>query len=84
MSTNPSWRPNVRPNNRELPKDIKYPLARRYMNHDGSLSGEVVLTRDDLPYLEGLADAGPTEVSKGARTLIDAIREHLEIVFVID
>ncbi len=34
--------------------DIKWPLAKRYGEHDGSCHEQFDLTEDDLPFLEGL------------------------------
>lgn len=56
----------------DLPVDLKYPLARRFLGHDGSLRGEMTVTREHIPYLEGLADGG----TEGAAELIAAVREH--------
>lgn len=84
MSSSPCWIP-VKPQvSRDLPIAIKYPLAKRYQEHDGSLTGTTQLTKDDIPYLQGLYDAGSVEVSRGAQELIEAIEEHGEILFIIE
>ena len=82
MSTNPYWRPEILDFN-DLPKDIKYPMARRYMDHDGSLSGEIMLNHEDIGFLEGLREAGNKEVRSGAIDLIEAIEKYDRIVFKI-
>jgi hypothetical protein len=78
MSFGLYWRPVPKeiPPARDLPVALKYPLARRYMDHDGSLRGETTVTKADIPYLEGLADGGSLEVAEGAAELIAAVREH--------
>ena len=82
MSSSPYWRPVPEsPLGNPLPNQIKYVLAPKYQNHDGSLSGETLLDRSDLPYLEGLRDAGSGEIAKAAEELIEAIEKHEEIEF---
>lgn len=40
-----------------LGKQLKYHLAPKYWQHDGTLAGEdVLITTDDLPFLQGLLD----------------------------
>lgn len=75
MSTSLYWRPAPKdlPPENYLPFALKHALAKRIWGHDGSLYGdEVLVGKEFLPYLEGLAD-GHVE---GATELIDAIREH--------
>jgi hypothetical protein len=60
----------------DLPVALKYPLARRYMDHDGSMRGQMVVTAAHVPYLEGLADGGSPEVAEGAAGLIAAVKEY--------
>jgi hypothetical protein len=81
MSFGLYWRPVPKevPPARDLPVALKYPLARRYFDHDGTLRGEMLVTKAHIPYLEGLADGSSGEVAEGARELIAAINEH-EIV----
>lgn len=75
MSTNAYWRPVVPKKGYELGDDIKRKVARRYLDHDGSLTGSVVLDIDALNWLEGLRDGGV----KDAEKLIGAIEKHGEI-----
>lgn len=60
----------------DLPVALKYVIARRFFDHDGSVRGECVLDKRSIPYLEGIADAGRGEASEGAAELVKAIREH--------
>jgi hypothetical protein len=59
-----------------LPVQLKYVIARRFFDHDGSLRGQCILDKRHIPYLEGIADANKGEASEGAAELIKAIREH--------
>jgi hypothetical protein len=60
-----------------LPKALKSVISRKLWDTDGSIGGgEVVLTLNDMPYLEGLRDA---QVD-GAQQLIDAIEKHGVVV----
>lgn len=85
MVTNASWIP-VKPQKlKELPTgQIKYPMARKYQEHDGSLSGSTILNKDDDPYLEGLRDGGDDSLRKDAEALIAAIKKHELIEFIIE
>ena len=84
MTTSPSWLPIIPRESKSLPNAIKYPLARKYQDHDGSLSGTTILDETNIPYLEGLRDGGNKEVSKGAKILIEAIKKHDCIEFIIE
>jgi len=75
MSTNAYWRPVVPKKGHDLSDDIKRKIARRYMEHDGSLSGSARLDSSALGWLEGLRDANV----KDADSLIQAIEKHGEI-----
>lgn len=68
------WRPVFpRPEGEYVDDDLRYALARRLWDQDGSLSTQShELDKGDLPYLEGLRD-GRVE---GAQEIIDAIRKH--------
>lgn len=57
---------------------LKYKIAPRIWGHDGTIRGQVFLTRKDLPYLEGIrAGAGlNSEAGSGADHLIIAIKKH--------
>lgn len=74
MSASMHWRPVVRqPEGGYVDDAVRYKLARRLWDQDGSLSTEPhELDKDDLPYLEGLRDGG----TQGAQDLIDAIKKH--------
>lgn len=75
MSSSMYWRPAPKeePPAHDLPYELKHTVAQRFWNHDGTLHGDDhQLGKDDLPYLEGLADAG----IDGARELIEAIKQH--------
>ncbi len=75
MSTSAYFR-LVRPREGEsLGTEIKIILARRYLDHDGSLSGDFILDVSDLGYLSGLLDGG----IKDAKKLIDAINNSEEV-----
>ncbi len=78
MSTNLFWAPVTASADRSLPKALKYIIARRLWDHDGSLSGEpVVINASEVPYLEGIRDAtSDTDVNRAARQLIEAIIKH--------
>lgn len=51
-------------------------IANKFMRHDGSLGGEVVLDASAIEYLEGAASHGDKETVTNLRELIDAITEH--------
>lgn len=71
MTTTLLWSP-VTDYSGTLSEDLKRILARKYLDHDGSLSGTAVLDNTELPYLEGLADAGITSAAK----LVKLIKKH--------
>lgn len=75
MSTNLYWRPTPKPQEKSLSKQLKYILARKYWDHDGSLTGEpMALTSDDVPYLAGVRDgSSDVDCARSAQELIDAI-----------
>lgn len=86
MSNRPSWEIIPPPaEQRALPIGIKYPIAMRYMDHDGSLVGEVILNIEDVHYLEGLRDGSDedSDAHIGAVMLIKEIRDRGQIMFVI-
>lgn len=77
MSSNLMWRPARPPKSGSLPKDLKFKISKRLWGTDGSCGdGEATVTESDIPYLEGLADAGIS----GAAELIELIRKHGEVV----
>lgn len=68
--------PKEIPPPRDLPVGLKYVIAPRWFDHDGSLRGRCVLDKRHVPYLEGIADANRGEASQGAAELVGAIGEH--------
>ncbi len=78
MSTNLFWQPETSRADRSLPKALKYIMARRLWDHDGSLSGDpVVINASEVPYLEGVRDAtSDVDVNRAAKQLIEAIIKH--------
>lgn len=75
MSSSLYWRPAPKdePPANHLPSGLKYAIARRLWDHDGSLWGdEIEVGKEMIPYLEGLQDGNV----EGASELIEAIREH--------
>jgi len=76
MSSNLYWRP-VDVNAERLPKSLKFAISRRLWDTDGSCgSGEAVMSVNDIPYLEGLRDAGVD----GAKELIGHIEKHGAVI----
>jgi hypothetical protein len=75
MSTTAYWKPIVPKKGKCLSDTIKRQIARRYMDHDGSLSGSVILDSTHNDWLQGLLDAGVDD----AGILLDAIAKHSEI-----
>lgn len=72
MSTCLYWRPEPPPSG-TLPDALKYELARRIWDSDGSVGQDAVtLDEESIPYLEGLAECG----IDGASELTDAVRQH--------
>ena len=80
MSTTAYWKPVVPQRGPILSDEIKCKIARRYLDHDGSLCGSIELDSSALGWLEGLRDGGV----KDAQTLIDAIEKHDEIEVWLD
>ena len=81
MSTSLYWRLPERGS--YLGKDLKYCIAQRYWGHDGTLGGEAkTFTVGDIPYLQGIVDAGGvvnSDASKEAQVLINLIEKHGEV-----
>lgn len=75
MSTGAYWRPVVYRSGNGIDDVIKCLIAKRYMDHDGSLTGLRGLNGEDIEWLQGLHDAG----IKDAMVLIEAIRKHHDI-----
>lgn len=77
MSSTLLWRPVMPVEGFSLPYELKKTLSRRLWDTDGSIGGgEASMTEDDIPYLEGLRDAGV----RGAEELIEVLRKHSLIV----
>ena len=77
MSSTLMWRPVVPVEGYRLPFELKKTLSRKLWDTDGSIGGgEAGMTEADIPYLEGLRDAGV----KGADELIEILRKHGAIV----
>lgn len=77
MSSTLMWRPVVPVEGYSLPYELKKTLSRKLWDTDGSTGGgEATMTENDIPYLEGLRDAGV----KGAEKLIEILRKHGAIV----
>ena len=75
MSSNLMWRP-FKEASGSLPKELKRAISKRLWGSDGSCGiGDDRVDESDIPYLEGLMDAGV----KGAAELITLIRKHGEI-----
>jgi hypothetical protein len=81
VSTSLYWRPvPADPDGEYLGDQLKFVLARHWFDHDGSLSSEwVTVSKNLIPFLEGVrAVGGPTLLAESAR-LIDLLRCHDEI-----
>jgi hypothetical protein len=78
VSSNLYWRQaEPPPPSNLLPYGLKKAISQRFWSHDGSLHGEeVLITIDDMPYFEGLADAGVD----GAASLVEVIQEKDRIL----
>jgi len=77
MSSTLMWRPVVPIEGYTLPYPLKKTLSRKLWDTDGSIGGgEATMTVADIPYLEGLRDAGVD----GASELIEILRKHEAIV----
>lgn len=69
--------PLVQPKAVELPYELKRTIAKRFWDHDGTLTGSEVrlegpLFGSTMAYLEGLVDAGV----EGAEDLRTAVIQH--------
>lgn len=80
MSFGLYWEPVKPVKGTQLPTELKYVMARRYMGHDGSLKSETYLDSSDLSYLRGVRDAtSSAEVQEGVDELIAALDVHDEV-----
>lgn len=72
MSTNLYYEPHS-PKAQVLGTRLKYIIAQKYFNHDGSISSEhIYLSEGEIPYFEGLGDAGVEDADK----LVEVIKKH--------
>lgn len=77
MSSTLMWRPATPLEGAALSYELKKTLSRKLWDTDGSCGGgEALLGIRDIPYVEGLRDAGV----KGAAELIDLLNEHGAII----
>lgn len=80
MSTDLYWRP-VDYGRHALSKQLKYAIAERFWDHDGTLTGSYFrLSANHIEYLNGIADATSNdEVRKSVKELLDAIKRYGEV-----
>ena len=75
MSSSLMWKPVTQASG-SLDFELKKTISRKLWDTDGSCGGGVATVDSaDIPYLEGLRDAG----TKGASELIKLIHKHGEI-----
>lgn len=81
MSSSLYWRPAPKeePPEESLPDGLKFVLRERAKRGWDNLRDKVDYGKPDVPYLEGLVDAGNEEVSEGASALLKAIETHGEV-----
>ena len=79
MSANRYWCPIAPEEENYIELGLASPIAKKYLDSDGSLSGEVLLGSKDVDFLYGLLFAG----IEGADELIGAIEKYGVIKFVI-
>lgn len=76
MSSSLVWRPPPTIEN-DLGYDLKFALAPRLWNHDGSLTSDwTEVGRKLVPFLEGLVAGGNIAMGRQAQTLIDLIDKY--------
>lgn len=84
MSSSLHWRPAPKdvPPARDLDSDLLFKLRKRLWdgNPEPSAGDEMELSKEDLPYLDGLADGGVTD----AEELATAIREHGRVLIWVE
>ena len=81
MSTNLYWsRVPLEPKEKSL-YDLKYILARRLWDSDGSCGkGYETVGKELIPFLEGLVEGnGSGDMGRDAQKLIDAINKYEEV-----
>lgn len=68
------WQPDK--NGETLPSELKYKIAERFWDHDGSLSGAwITVGEENLDYFHGLSDADVD----GADEIIKLIKKHNKV-----
>ena len=72
MSTTAYFRPVLPKKGTARGSQLKYLLAKKHLDHDGSLCGKFQLDNTALEYLNGLKDAGVPDANK----LIEGIEKH--------
>ncbi len=79
MSSSIYWEPvEKKKEQKPITDQLKYILAPRFWDHDGSLRGEdVYLTEAEVHYLSGVSDGSrDKDVREGIKILIDAINKY--------
>lgn len=80
MSFSIYWEPVKPVKGHELPRGLKYVIARRLWDADGTIRNQAFLNKAYVSYLQGVRDATTfAEVREGAEALISAITEHGEV-----
>lgn len=86
MSTSMYWNPKpVEPKRRNI-GSLKWILAKKLFDQDGSMSaGPITVDETLIPFLEGLiAGADNGDISKDASILIDAINKYGAVEIIIN
>ena len=77
MSSTLMWRPDVPLTGKSLSDELKKTISRKLWDTDGSMGGgDAMLTINDIPYVEGLRDAGVI----GAEELVEILIKHHSII----
>jgi len=84
MSTSLYWSPlPEQPKERSI-HDLKWTLAKKLGQYDGSCSESLgVVDNDLIPFLEGIAAAGDKGMRDDATELIDAIKKYGKVELTI-
>jgi hypothetical protein len=84
MSTSPYYK--IISKQIRLPNKIKYPLSKRYLDNDGSLSGSCQLTKQDITYLQSIQCLSEehSEIFIACQKLINAIIKYGSILFIVE
>jgi hypothetical protein len=74
------WEPVRPPKGRYLSDRLRRAIAKKYMGHDGSQAGEVVLDKTAVPWLEGFRDGcDDSKTVNNINTILEAISETTPI-----